>query len=112
MLNEIKKGDVYICNLDPVIGSEQGGIRPVIIVSNNIGNKFGPTVIIVPITSQKKNKLPTHIKISRKCGIKKFSIACCEQIRTIDKTRLMNKIGHLPSSEILKLNTALKRSVE
>lgn len=112
MKQQVKRGDVYICNLNPVIGSEQGGIRPVIIVSNNTGNKFSPTVVVVPITSHRKNELPTHVTISKKCGLKRLSTACCEQIRTVDKTRLLEKLGYITKSETFRLNSALIRSIE
>ena len=93
----IKRGDMYYADLSPVIGSEQGGVRPVLIIQNDVGNKYSPTVIIAAITSQiNKTKLPTHMELDAKnFGLPKDSVILLEQIRTIDKTRLKEKIGHL-----------------
>ncbi|MBQ1183339.1 MAG: type II toxin-antitoxin system PemK/MazF family toxin, partial [Clostridia bacterium] len=93
----VKRGDIYYADLSPVIGSEQGGIRPVLIVQNDVGNKFSPTVIAAAITSQRdKTNLPTHIKVDADgCGLSKDSIVLLEQIRTIDKQRLKEKMGSL-----------------
>lgn len=110
----ITRGEIYIANLDPVIGSEQGGVRPVLVVQNDIGNKFSPTVIVLAITSQlEKAKLPTHVPISAQGhGLQRDSIILAEQIRTLDKKRLKEKIGEL-SSECLKVVTqALRISLE
>jgi len=109
----ITRGELYIANLDPVTGSEQGGIRPVLVVQNDIGNKFSPTVIVLAITSQiDKAKLPTHVPISAQGhGLQRDSVVLAEQIRTLDKKRLKEKIGEL-SPESLKLVTqALKVSL-
>ncbi|HHV59795.1 MAG TPA: type II toxin-antitoxin system PemK/MazF family toxin [Clostridiaceae bacterium] len=105
----IKRGDIYYADLSPVIGSEQGGIRPVLIVQNDIGNKYSPTVIAAAITSQiNKAKLPTHIEIGAKeYGLAKDSVILLEQIRTIDKKRLREKIGHLDDELMEKVNEAL-----
>lgn len=106
----IKRGDMYYADLSPVIGSEQGGIRPVLIVQNDTGNKYSPTVIAAAITSQTgKNKLPTHIQIGTNSGgLKSDSIVLAEQIRTIDKSRLKEKIGHIDDNIIIdKINNAL-----
>ena len=106
----IKRGDMFYADLSPVVGSEQGGIRPVLIIQNNLGNKYSPTVIAAAITSQKtKNNLPTHIEISSEnSGLKADSIVLAEQIRTIDKSRLKEKIGHIEDGEIIhKINNAL-----
>ena len=106
----VKRGDIFYADLSPVIGSEQGGIRPVIIIQNDIGNKYSPTVIAAAITSQtNKTKLPTHIEIGEKTsGLKSNSVVLAEQIRTIDKSRLKEKIGHIDDSDIMnKLNNAL-----
>jgi len=105
----IKRGDIFYADLSPVIGSEQGGIRPVLIVQNDIGNKYSPTVIAAAITSQiNKAKLPTHIEISaQEYGLLKDSVILLEQIRTIDKKRLREKIGHLDEELMTKVNEAL-----
>ena len=106
----IKRGDMFYADLSPVIGSEQGGIRPVIIIQNDVGNKHSPTVIAAAITSQTgKAKLPTHIEItSSNSGLKSDSIVLTEQIRTIDKSRLKEKIGHINDNVVMnKINNAL-----
>ena len=99
----VKRGDIYYADLSPVIGSEQGGIRPVLIVQNDIGNRYSPTVIVAAITSQiNKAKLPTHVEISaEEYGLTKDSVILLEQVRTIDKKRLKEKIGNL-SEELMK----------
>ena len=106
----IKRGDMYYADLSPVIGSEQGGIRPVVIIQNDLGNKHSPTVIAAAITSQMgKAKLPTHIEIgSQNNGLKEDSVVLAEQIRTIDKSRLKEKIGHIDDENIIsQVNNAL-----
>ena len=106
----IKRGDIFYADLRPVVGSEQGGIRPVLIIQNDIGNKHSPTVIAAAITSQTgKNKLPTHIEIgAQNSGLKADSIVLTEQIRTIDKSRLKEKIGHIDDGIVMdKINNAL-----
>jgi mRNA interferase MazF len=105
----IKRGDIFYADLSPVIGSEQGGIRPVLIVQNDIGNKYSPTVIASAITSQiNKAKLPTHIELSAKdYGLPRDSVILLEQIRTIDKKRLREKIGHLDDELMEKVNDAI-----
>ena len=106
----IKRGDMFYADLSPVIGSEQGGIRPVLIIQNDMGNKYSPTVIAAAITSQiNKNKLPTHIEIdSEEFGLKSDSVVLTEQIRTIDKSRLKEKIGHIDDEKIMdKINNAI-----
>lgn len=105
----VKRGDIYYADLSPVVGSEQGGIRPVLIVQNDIGNKFSPTVIAAAITSQiNKAKMPTHIEIdARDYGLAKDSVILLEQIRTIDKRRLKEKIGRLDEVLMEKVNDAL-----
>ena len=99
----VKRGDIFYADLSPVVGSEQGGVRPVLVIQNDIGNKYSPTIIIAAITSQiNKAKLPTHIEISaEEYGLTKDSVILLEQIRTIDKKRLKEKIGHL-SDELMK----------
>ena len=106
----IKRGDMFYADLSPVIGSEQGGIRPVVIIQNDLGNKYSPTVIAAAITSQtNKNKLPTHIEIDGNTeGLKSNSVILTEQIRTIDKSRLKEKIGHIDDAAVMnKINDAL-----
>lgn len=108
----VKRGEIYYADLSPVVGSEQGGIRPVLIVQNDIGNRHSPTVIAAAITSQRdKSKLPTHIEVSaEKCGLSKDSVVLLEQIRTIDKKRLKDKMGVLDNTSMNQINTALSIS--
>ena len=105
----IKRGDIYYADLSPVVGSEQGGVRPILIVQNDIGNRYSPTIIASAITSQlTKAKLPTHIEV--KCGsfgLAKDSVILLEQIRTLDKRRLKSKIGSLDEQTLDKINRAL-----
>ena len=110
----IKRGDIYYADLRPVIGSEQGGIRPVLIVQNDTGNKHSPTVIVAAITSKmNKPKLPTHIEIdSNKYDIVKDSVILLEQLRTIDKKRLKDKVCHLEGDILKQVNEALLVSLE
>ena len=106
----IKRGDMFYADLSPVVGSEQGGIRPVLIIQNDLGNKYSPTVIAAAITSQTgKNRLPTHIAIISKLNwLKSDSVVLTEQIRTIDKSRLKEKIGHIDDLNIMnKVNNAI-----
>lgn len=106
----IKRGDMFYADLSPVVGSEQGGIRPVLIIQNDTGNKYSPTVIAAAITSQTgKAKLPTHIEIEAEgIGLKSDSVILTEQIRTIDKSRLKEKIGHIDNTQTIeKINNAL-----
>ena len=108
----VKRGDVYYADLRPVVGSEQGGIRPVLIVQNDVGNKHSPTVICAAITSRmNKAKLPTHYFINTEDGLQASSIILLEQIRTIDKKRLDSYIGHLSQKNIDGVNEALLISV-
>ncbi len=109
MLSQIKRGELYYADLSPVVGSEQGGVRPVLIVQNDVGNKFSPTVIVAAITSKlTKAKLPTHIEIQAKSfGLEKDSVILLEQIRTVDKTRLQNKIGDLSTSQMKNVDKAI-----
>ncbi len=108
----VKRGDIYYADLSPVVGSEQGGVRPVLIVQNDVGNKFSPTVIAAAITSQRdKNALPTHIEVdARDCGLAKDSVVLLEQVRTIDKKRLREKMGALDGNDMGKVNQALSVS--
>ena len=104
----IKRGEIYYADLSPVVGSEQGGIRPVLIVQNDIGNKYSPTVIAAAITSQlSKAKLPTHIELGTEAGLAKDSVVLLEQIRTIDKKRLKEKICDISSIKMAEINQAL-----
>ena len=106
----VKRGDMFYADLSPVVGSEQGGVRPVLIIQNDTGNKYSPTVIAAAITSQTtKAKLPTHIEIgSKEVGLKSESVILAEQIRTIDKSRLREKIGHIDDEKIMdKVNSAI-----
>ena len=108
----IKRGDIYYADLSPVIGSEQGGVRPVLIIQNDVGNRYSPTVIAAAITSQQeKTSLPTHIKINADgCGLSKDSIILLEQVRTIDKRRLKEKMGALDMPSMSMVDRALSVS--
>ncbi len=109
----VKRGDVYFADLSPVVGSEQGGVRPVLIIQNDIGNRFSPTVIVAAITAQiQKAKLPTHVEINAKrYGFDRDSVILLEQVRTIDKQRLTDKITHLDDDMMLRVNEALQISL-
>ena len=108
----VKRGDIFYADLSPVVGSEQGGTRPVLVVQNDVGNKFSPTVIISAITSQiNKAKMPTHIEISaEEYGLAKDSVILLEQIRTIDKKRLREKIGRLDEELMERVDSAIEVS--
>ncbi len=108
----VKRGEIYYAGLSPVVGSEQGGVRPVLIVQNDIGNKHSPTVIAAAITSQKeKSKLPTHIELNAaSCGLAKDSVVLLEQVRTLDKRRLKERMGELDSAAMSQVNDALSVS--
>ena len=108
----IRRGDIYYADLSPVVGSEQGGIRPVLIVQNNIGNRFSPTVIAAAITSrQSKANLPTHIPLnSGTSGLAKDSVVLLEQVRTIDKRRLKEKMGAIDQNAMNAVNNAISIS--
>lgn len=105
----VRRGDIYYADLSPVVGSEQGGVRPVLVVQNDVGNKYSPTIIAAAITSQiNKAKLPTHIEIDAlDYGLAKDSVILLEQVRTIDKRRLKEKIGHLDEDLMDKVNDAI-----
>ena len=109
----IRRGDIYYADLRPVVGSEQGGVRPVLIIQNDVGNRYSPTVICAAITSRmNKAKLPTHIEIdSRRCQIMKDSVILLEQIRTIDKQRLKDMIGHLDKERMRSVDEAIRVSL-
>ena len=108
----IKRGDIYYADLSPVIGSEQGGLRPVLIVQNDVGNRYSPTVIAAAITSKmSKTKLPTHIDIpGQNAGLSKDSVILLEQVRTIDKQRLKEKMGHLDRTTMNNVDNAIQVS--
>lgn len=106
-------GDMYYADLSPVVGCEQGGVRPVLIIQNNIGNRYSPTVIVAAVTSRMdKHPLPTHVEISRKYGLQKNSMILLEQVRTIDKSRLKEYIGHLDGRDMRAVNISLKISLD
>jgi len=112
-VENVLRGDVYYANLNPVIGSEQGGVRPVLILQNDIGNKYSPTTIVAAITSRiKKAKLPTHVELdSSYFSLEKDSVILLEQVRTIDKRRLKEKIAHLNEDTMKKIDQALEISL-
>jgi len=105
----IKRGDIFYADLSPVVGSEQGGVRPVLIVQNDVGNKYSPTVVIAAITSQiDKARLPTHVELTADdTGLERNSVILLEQVRTIDKQRLTHKIAHLDNEAMERVNAAL-----
>ena len=112
-MNDVRRGDIYYADLSPVVGSEQGGIRPVLIVQNDVGNRYSPTVIAAAITSRMgKNKLPTHIDIyADRVGLAKDSVVLLEQVRTIDKQRLGEKMGHLDAETMNAVDDAISISL-
>lgn len=114
MTTIIKRGDIFYADLSPVVGSEQGGIRPVIIIQNDVGNRYSPTVIVAAITSQiNKAKLPTHVEISsEEYGLNKDSVVLLEQVRTLDKRRLKERIGHMTDEDMVKVDIALRISLD
>ena len=109
MERQIRRGEIYFADLSPVVGSEQGGIRPVLIIQNDVGNKYSSTVIISAITSQlSKAKIPTHVELSaREYNLPKDSVVLLEQIRTIDKRRLKEKVSELDNKKMREINLAL-----
>ena len=114
MCEEVRRGDIYYADLRPVVGSEQGGVRPVLIVQNDVGNKHSPTIICAAITSKmNKAKLPTHIELSAgKYDMEKDSVILLEQLRTIDKKRLKDKVCHLDEEIMKQVNRGLMISLE
>lgn len=110
---EIKRGDIFLADLSPVIGSEQGGKRPVLIIQNDVGNHYSPTVIVAPITaSDQKAKIPTHIALlPKRDGVERPSLALMEQIRTLDKSRLSTFVTHVPETTLAKVDQALRVSL-
>ena len=111
-MNPVKRGDIYFADLSPVVGSEQGGMRPVLIVQNDTGNRHSPTVIAAAITSQLgKARLPTHIELSgQRCGLSRDSVILLEQIRTIDKSRLRERMGKLDDATMSRVDNAISVS--
>jgi mRNA interferase MazF len=109
----VKRGDIYYADLSPVVGSEQGGLRPVLIIQNDVGNRYSPTVIAAAITSRLgKTRLPTHIDVfANRVGLVKDSVILLEQVRTLDKRRLKEKMGHLDESTMQKVDRAIAVSV-
>lgn len=109
----VRRGDIFYADLSPVVGSEQGGIRPVLIIQNDVGNKFSPTVIAAAITSRRfKANLPTHIRVGvTQSGLMRDSIILLEQVRTLDKQRLKEKMGNLDASEMARVDKALSVSL-
>ncbi|KRL41282.1 type II toxin-antitoxin system PemK/MazF family toxin [Liquorilactobacillus nagelii] len=108
-VKEVKRGDIFFADLSPVVGSEQGGKRPVLIIQNNIGNRYSPTVVIAAITAQiQKPKMPTHVGLkAEKVGIERDSVVLLEQIRTIDKQRLQDKITHITNQKMQQIDQAV-----
>ena len=105
---KVRRGDIYYAYLNPVVGSEQGDCRPVLIVQNDVGNDHSPTVIVTPLTRNlRKNPLPTHVRLPKSCGLDRDSLVLAEQIRTIDRTRLSNYIGHIDKETQTEVDTAL-----
>ena len=109
----VLRGEIYRADLNPVIGSEQGGRRPVLVVQNDVGNKYSPTVIVAAITSRiSKARLPTHIEVlAQECGLEKDSVILAEQLRTIDKRRLMERLGVISPEGLRRVNEALQMSI-
>lgn len=106
---KIRLGDIFYANLNPTIGCEQDGIRPVLVVQNNKGNRFSPTIVIIPITSNiNKTSLPTHVVLENTKGLEKKSVALVEQIRTLDKKRLIRKISQIAESDLENVKQAIK----
>ena len=110
---KVRRGDIYYADLSPVVGSEQGGVRPVLIVQNDMGNRYSPTVIAAAITSRRdKNDLPTHIRVDAAgSGLLQDSIVLLEQVRTLDKTRLREHMGRLPPGDMRRVDAALNVSL-
>lgn len=109
---KIQRGDIYHANLNPVMGSEQGGFRPVLVIQNNRGNRYSPTVIVASITSRLKHKMPTHVALRETYGLEKDSVVLLEQLRTLDKTRLENYVETLDRHYMRKVDKALCASLE
>lgn len=110
-MKEVKRGDIYYAALNPVLGSEQGGTRPVLILQNEVGNKFSPTVIVAAITGRRKKQMPTHVSLHIP-ELPKDSIVLLEQLRTIDKQRLREYVAHLGNAQMEKIERAIDISLE
>ena len=110
-MREIKRGQIYLADLNPVMGSEQGGVRPVVVIQNDVGNRFSPTIIVAAITAQIKKNIPTHAPL-KSIGLPKESIALLEQIRTIDKCRLIEYVGEVSKPEMNGIVEALRKSID
>lgn len=109
---KVKRGDLFFADLSPVVGSEQGGIRPVVVIQNDVGNRYSSTVIVAAITSQtNKGRLPTHVQVSDHSDLPKNSVVLCEQIRTIDKRRLRERIGRFDEKNMAAIDAAIRISV-
>lgn len=107
---KIRRGDIYYADLSPVMGSEQGGVRPVVVIQNNTGNVYSPTVIVAAVTSRPKTNLPTHVVLDDRKGLEKNSVVLLEQVRTIDKSRLREYVGILDKQQMVKVDKALRKS--
>jgi len=108
----VKRGEIYYADLSPVVGSEQGGMRPVLILQNNVGNKYSPTVIVAAITAKiEKGKMPTHVEVTKEDGLERNSVVLLEQLRTIDRQRLKDKITQLNKDMMKEINNALEISI-
>lgn len=110
-VKSILRGDIYYADLSPVVGCEQGGVRPILIIQNNLGNRHSPTVIVAAITSQHKKELPTHVPITGVEGISKCSVVLLEQIRTIDRRRLQDYVGSIDGGTLVQIDESLKISI-
>lgn len=109
---QTKRGEIFYADLKPVIGSEQGGVRPVLIIQNNVGNRYSPTTIVAAITSKPKTKMPTHVALDDMVELEEGSVVLLEQIRTIDKKRLLEYVGNIDESYMKKIDGALRVSLE
>ncbi len=110
---QVRRGDIFFADLSPVVGSEQGGVRPVLIIQNDIGNKYSPTTIVSAITSQRfKTRLPIHVELSAiESSLNRDSVILLEQIRTLDKRRLRERIAHLPPQVMMRIDQAIRISL-
>lgn len=107
---EFRKGDIYYADLSPVVGCEQGGVRPVLLIQNRTGNRFSPTVVVAAITGRKKKRMSTHVDLPKQAGLKKASVVMLEQIRTIDRSRLERYVGRLDEDRLAAVDRALVAS--